>query len=256
MNFYLDQSLMRQYKSASQQVRVMTESWLGQNAYCPNCGRQPITQFENNRPVADFYCQDCAEQFELKSKSGQSAGRSVADGAYQTMIERIQSEQNPNFFCLSYRKVDYAVRQLVLIPKHFVTPAMIVPRKQGIPNRPNYIMCSMNIGSLPESGKILLINQGQAMPPETVFKQWRQYLFLRQQKTEKKGWLLAIMKCADRLPEKFFLKQMYEFETELAAQFPENKHIKDKIRQQLQILRDQGKIEFLGNGHYRKLPIE
>jgi type II restriction enzyme dpnI len=49
---------------------------------------------------------------------------------------------------------------------------------------------------------------------------------------------------------------MYEFETELAAQFPENKHIKDKIRQQLQILRDQGKIEFLGNGHYRKLPIE
>lgn len=127
---------MRQYKSASQQVRVMTESWLGQNAYCPNCGRQPITQFENNRPVADFYCQDCAEQFELKSKSGQSAGRSVADGAYQTMIERIQSEQNPNFFCLSYRKVDYAVRQLVLIPKHFVTPAMIVPRKQGIPNHP------------------------------------------------------------------------------------------------------------------------
>ena len=234
---------MRQYKSASQQVRGMTESWLGQNAYCPNCGRQPITQFENNRPVADFYCQDCAEQFELKSKSGQSAGRSVADGAYQTMIERIQSEQN-------------AVRQLVLIPKHFVTTAMIVPRKQGIPNRPNYIMCSMNIGSLPESGKILLINQGQAIPPETVFKQWRQYLFLRQQKTEKKGWLLAIMKCADRLPEKFSLKQMYEFETELSAQFPENKHIKDKIRQQLQILRDQEKIEILGNGHYRKLPSE
>ena len=31
------------------------------------------------------------------------------------------------------------------------------------------------------------------------------------------------------------------------------KHIKEKIRQQLQVLRDKGLIEFLGNGHYRKV---
>ena len=63
------------------------------------------------------------------------------------------------------------------------------------------------------------------------------------------------MKCVDRLPEKFDLKQMYEFEKQLAIQFPENKHIKDKIRQQLQILRDQNLIEFSARGQYRKIAV-
>ena len=48
---------------------------------------------------------------------------------------------------------------------------------------------------------------------------------------------------------------MYEFETQLSIQFPENNHIKDKIRQQLQILRDQNMIEFVGRGIYRKVTI-
>lgn len=35
--------------------------------------------------------------------------------------------------------------------------------------------------------------------------------------------------------------------------FKENHHVKDKIRQQLQMLRDNGIIEFTGRGHYRKI---
>ena len=88
-----------------------------------------------------------------------------------------------------------------------------------------------------------------------MHKQWAANLFLRKQKTERKGWLLAIMKCVERLPEKFDLKQMYEFEQQLAIQFPGNKHIKDKIRQQLQILRDQNLIEFSARGQYRKIAV-
>ena len=38
----------------------------------------------------------------------------------------------------------------------------------------------------------------------------------------------------------------------LAGKHPDNHHIKDKIRQQLQMLRDNGIIEFIGRGHYRK----
>lgn len=33
--------------------------------------------------------------------------------------------------------------------------------------------------------------------------------------------------------------------------YPENQHIRAKIRQQMQVLRDEGFIEFLGNGEYR-----
>jgi type II restriction enzyme len=46
---------------------------------------------------------------------------------------------------------------------------------------------------------------------------------------------------------------VYQFEKQLAAKHPENNHIKDKIRQQLQMLRDKGIIGFNGRGHYRKI---
>ena len=225
------------------------------NGYCPCCGNKPIKKFTNNKPVADFFCPQCSEEYELKSKKQNTIGKTVPDGAYRTMLERIQSDTNPNFFFLAYKKADYSVQQLMLVPKHFITADMIVPRKKGIPNRPDYIMCSMNIASLPESGKILLIDKAKTIEPETVLKQWQANLFLRGQKAGKKGWLLAIMKCIDKLPEKFTLAQMYEFETQLSIQFPENNHIKDKIRQQLQILRDQNMIEFVGRGIYRKVTI-
>ncbi len=46
---------------------------------------------------------------------------------------------------------------------------------------------------------------------------------------------------------------MYNFVDELQLKHPTNKHIQDKIRQQLQFLRDIGIIEFKGNGNYRKI---
>lgn len=73
-------------------------------------------------------------------------------------------------------------------------------------------------------------------------------------KTESKGWLLTTMSYIDRLPnDEFSLRQLYDFEHELSLKYPNNTHIKDKLRQQLQFLRDQGMIEFLGRGRYRKV---
>lgn len=46
---------------------------------------------------------------------------------------------------------------------------------------------------------------------------------------------------------------MYHFEEMLAEKHPLNHHIKAKIRQQLQVLRDKGIIEFNGHGTYSKL---
>ena len=57
----------------------------------------------------------------------------------------------------------------------------------------------------------------------------------------------------EQLDKIFTLKQMYSFIDELQLKHPENNHIPDKIRQQLQFLRDKGIIEFKGNGVYRKI---
>lgn len=67
-----------------------------------------------------------------------------------------------------------------------------------------------------------------------------------------KGWLLSVMKCIDRLGRlEFSLSELYQFEEELRMIHPSNRHIKEKMRQKLQILRDKGFLEFLGRGVYR-----
>ncbi len=69
---------------------------------------------------------------------------------------------------------------------------------------------------------------------------------------EAQGWLEEVANCVLRLgkPE-FELGEIYAFEAELEKKYPGNSHVRPKIRQQLQRLRDQKKIEFLGNGTYR-----
>jgi len=44
---------------------------------------------------------------------------------------------------------------------------------------------------------------------------------------------------------------VYAKEGVIARLHPENRHVRDKIRQQLQVLRDKGLVEFLGRGEYR-----
>ena len=47
------------------------------------------------------------------------------------------------------------------------------------------------------------------------------------------------MKCIDTIAKKeFTLQEMYGFKDDLQEKYPNNTFIKDKIRQQLQILRD------------------
>lgn len=101
MNPFFDQTLAEGYRSRSQKIRVLTEAWVHRNLYCPRCGNRPLSQFPNNRAVADFFCPACRNQYELKSKGG-PMGEKIADGAYETFLRRITSDSNPDFFILRY----------------------------------------------------------------------------------------------------------------------------------------------------------
>lgn len=127
MNLNLNLSLAGNYSSNAQIARVLTENWVNDNIYCPCCGEFPLSKFENNKPVADFQCSNCKEQYEVKSTKGNFTNR-VQDGAYSTMIDRITSSQNPNFFLLNYTNA-YTVSNLLIIPKQFFTPDVIIKRK-------------------------------------------------------------------------------------------------------------------------------
>ena len=76
--------------------------------------------------------------------------------------------------------------------------------------------------------------------------------FLRDARPSARGWLIEVMKAVESLGrESFTLADAYGLEPRLAALYPANHNVRPKIRQQLQVLRDRGWLEFLGRGRYR-----
>jgi predicted Rdx family selenoprotein len=75
---------------------------------------------------------------------------------------------------------------------------------------------------------------------------------LREESTEGRGWLIEVMKCVESLGKKEFdLDDVYAFEGQLSGIYPNNRHVKQKIRHQLQMLRDRGYLDFVSRGYYR-----
>lgn len=90
MNLQFDTSLAKDYKNESQIARILTESWVNNNCYCPSCGAPELNKYGNNKKVADFSCVNCEADFELKSKKEKILSK-IVDGAYYSIIERILS---------------------------------------------------------------------------------------------------------------------------------------------------------------------
>lgn len=252
LNF--DSSLVDSYKSNSQKIRIMSESWTGENIFCPNCGNQ-ILHYDNNKPVADFYCNDCKEDYELKS--WKTLWNKITDWAYSTMIDRLKSDNNPNFFFLNYKLEDYKIFNFVVIPKHYFTPEIIEKRKPLSENtrRAGWIWCNILLSWIPESGKIFYIKNWIQNDKDNILRQRNKTLFLRDNRNfETKWWLLDTMKCIDTLNKKEFkLQDIYNFENILKTKYPNNNFIKDKLRQQLQILRDKWYLDFIRPWEYKLL---
>ncbi len=253
MKLTFDQQLATNYKSLSQKVRVLTEQWVDNSIFCPNCGQLDIDKYPNNQPVADFYCSNCREEYELKSKQS-AIGTKVLDGAYRTMLERLTSSNNPNFFLLNYDLSNFSVMNFFVIPKHFFVPETIEKRKPlaSTARRAGWVGCNILLNSIPQTGKIFFVRNRQVEPKEKVLAEWKKTLFLREEKeVSAKGWLLDVMRSIEKLGKiEFTLDDVYAFENELSKLHPENKHIKDKVRQQLQALRDKGYIDFVSRGYY------
>jgi type II restriction enzyme len=253
MNLQLDTSLAASYHAGSQRARVITEGWMQRYMFCPICGNPHLTRFVANRPVADFYCDHCRQEFELKSKEGSHVGAVIADGAYDTMIERITSNNNPNLFYMTHEHD--VVQNLILIPRYFFTPSLIERRKPlaETARRAGWVGCNINISTLPTSCRIGIVNAGLEQDKATILEEYNRIKALQVDNLESRGWLMDLLYCVGQIPDKEFrLEQVYAFTPYLAQRHPENNFIHAKIRQQLQLLRDRGYLTFLGRGVYRK----
>jgi type II restriction enzyme len=253
LDLRLPSEVAENYKSPAQRIRVMTEYWVLNSAFCPSCGTN-LSHFENNQPVADFYCKNCNEEYELKSKKS-NIGKKIVDGAYSAMINRLESENNPNFLFLSYERASLAVKNFLTIPKYLFVPSIIEKRNalRSTARRAGWVGCNIVMKDIPEFGKIYFIENGRVIEKDDVLNKWNNTEFIKSTHDfEAKGWLLDVLLCVEKIKKnEFTLDDVYGFEGYLQAKHPANNNIKAKIRQQLQFLRDRKAIDFLGRGKYR-----
>lgn len=230
----------------------MSEAWLEEEGFCTLCGGD-LKKSQNNAPVFDLSCVICKSQYELKSQKGGLSKR-VNDGAYTSMMQRIHEPQSPHFFFLGYDP-QFCVSDLIAIPNYLITPSIIEKRKplSSTARRAGWTGCNIMLDQIPSLGKIHFVKQGVCIPTDAVLKAWKNTTFIAgQPSVESRGWMLDVMVCIEQIKsERFSLQQVYGFEGELARKHPDNRFVKDKIRQQLQALRDKGYIEFMGNGQYQ-----
>ncbi|MFH2106349.1 MAG: DpnI domain-containing protein [Candidatus Micrarchaeota archaeon] len=248
-----DKKLVCNYKSKSQIARVLTENWFLRQMYCPNCLASPVNKEKDNSKVVDFSCFYCRRFFQLKGQN-KKFGLKMNDGAYSPMIERIEAGKSPDFFFMEYTPEEYVVKNLLLVPSFFVTSSVIEKRtplsKHAV--RAGWTGCNILLSKLPEEGKITVIKNEREIEKEEVKRVYHKLIFLEAEKPTQRSWITDVLRCVQNLDkENFVLDEVYCFENELKQLYPNNLHIKDKIRQQLQILRDKGILEFEGQGKYK-----
>lgn len=242
-----------QYISGSQRARVWTERWVSDWIFCPNCGNASLSQFPANLPVADFFCTACNEQYELKSQK-KPFGPKLANGSYDRKIERLSSATNPNFILLTYSASAASVTDVCFVPKHFFALDMVEKRRplSSTARRAGWVGSNILLHKIPDSGRIHAVQNGMLIGKQEILDRWKKTLFLRQEELQARGWLIEVMNCIEHIGKlEFELDDIYAFENHLSKKYPKNTHIRPKIRQQLQILRDNGYLQFSSRGRYR-----
>ena len=253
MNLKLDPAIGCRYTNTSQIVRVMTEHWCANNLSCPVCGHHKISQNQNNTPAVDFNCRECKSNYQLKSRKLWN-NSTITDAGYEAMIKSIKGNSRPHLLIMGYTTDSY-VYNLMLIPYFFFSETCIQKRKPLSPNakRANWVGCNIKLDLIAPEGKIMIVENGNEIPNSKIMHQYSRITGIAEFPLESRGWLLDVFHLTSQYGNReFTLREMYSHEAYLAALHPDNKHIKDKIRQQLQYLRDQNLIEFLGRGVYKR----
>jgi type II restriction enzyme len=241
--------------SPSQKSRVISEAWFAGEGYCLNCSSNRVTPTTPGTVARDYVCPRCGQPYELKS-SAKVHTRTVNDGGYASMLRRIRAAEAPALMLLHYSP-EWCVQQLVAIHPVFLTPKVVMKRKTAH-TRPRtgaqYQMCDLNLTLIPPDGKIVLVGDGQARPEADARREFRESKRFADVPLAKRGWAALVLAAVRKIGKtEFTSKDIYAFADQFHSVYPKNSHIEPKIRQQLQVLRDLGYLEFPERGRYRML---
>jgi type II restriction enzyme len=253
VDLHLPTANLDRYKSASQRARVGTESWGAANFFCPACESPRLDVAPRNTVAVDYFCPACQSPFQLKSQS-KHFGSKIVDAAYSEMKRAILEDRTPNLFVLHYDPDTWAVRTVLLVP-HFAFALSALERRRPLAptaRRAGWVGCNILLDKIPLNARISVVSEGAPHTPREVRSSYNRLRPLEKLQVEKRGWTLDVLNAIHLLKKKeFSLADAYTLEPELSKLHPANRHVRPKIRQQLQLLRDLGLLEFLGSGSYR-----
>lgn len=66
-------------------------------------------------------------------------------------------------------------------------------------------------------------------------------------------WLEDVQSCVESMPQEFRLSDLDRFLPRLHRRHPSNRHVREEVRQQLELLQEKGEIELVVPGLYRRL---
>jgi len=251
MNLQCEPELAAAYKSRSQIARVLTEDWCARELYCAACPSNALSRAETNAATVDFFCPKCAQPYQLKSRLNAYTSK-ITDAAYAPMIRAIREDRTPNLLFLQYSN-NWAVSNLLLVPRFFFSESVIEKRKPLGPGarRAGWVGCNILLGNIVPDGRISLISNGIALPSKDVRSRFAEMRALSGVRPETRGWTLDVLRIVREIgKENFTLREAYDHADELQALHPLNQHVRPKIRQQLQVLRDLGFLRFVAPGQY------
>lgn len=251
MNLQCRGELGASYKAGSQIARVISEDWCARELYCAACTSDRLQASKANTPAVDLVCPECTRRFQLKSLRtwGQ---KKIVDAAYASMIRAIRSDSVPDLLVLHYSS-DWLVSDLMLVPSVFFSESVIEKRRPLGPTarRAGWIGCNILLDQVPQDGRIMVVSNGAAVAEDVVRGEYSRIRGLGKVPPRLRGWTLDVLGAVRRLGKsRFSLQDLYAFEAYLQRLHPQNKNVRPKIRQQLQVLRDLGLIRFVGPGEY------
>jgi type II restriction enzyme len=244
---------LERYKNKSRRAGVASEAWGLENLYCPNCPSDSLAASAINTPAIDYTCPVCRAPFQLKAQGRVLAGR-ISDAAYSAMVRAIKEDRTPNLFALHYEPVEWKVVNLILIP-HFAFPLSAIEKRKPLSpsaERHGWVGCNILLGAIPLDARIRVVSGGKPASPADIREQYARIRPIGKLRPEQRGWTLDVLNVVRSLGKtEFSLSEVYAFENQLARLHPENRHVRDKIRQQLQELRNLGLLHFVSRGEYR-----
>ena len=258
MDLRLNLAVADGLKSQSQIARRITEDWAERNLFCLSCTSEKVLSARPGTPVQDFFCPLCSTSYQLKSKNGRH-GKVVANSAYHPKIAAIRQGNAPNYAFLGYSKTDLLVTNLFVIPGHFLTESVIQRRPPLPPSarRSGWVGSNILLSELPLDARISIVDNGSPVDPELARANWSKFQYLKDDPRASGGWgpeMLSAIRLiqADTGENYFTLQDFYRrFRQVLAERHPANNNIEARIRRQLQLLRDNDILQFLGRGRYR-----